>query len=322
MTVTIDLPSKVFDDGLVNFVELLGQGNEADSVILDFSGVEFWIPGAVVGLITKARAWRDAGKEVHARNFGPSRCPASKYLQRMDFFRHCGIHIKEDFNRHGARNRFVALTPIAYGASRSVTQLANDIAGVFFPDEDTEEAWESGEVGAYGYVEFAISELGNNVLQHSKASGYLMAQYYPNGDTVRIGIADFGIGIRRSFQENSAPFAAADDIQAVQLALQPRVSSKEHLELRPGTAVNRGMGLTFLRELSLAAKGNFLVLSGNGYYSLTKEGTLAARAGFQGTFCALSVRRAEAESYSRLLMEAKQRFGLLSEPATYPGLFS
>ncbi|HEX9938802.1 MAG TPA: ATP-binding protein [Longimicrobium sp.] len=209
---------------------------------------------------------------------------------------------------------------IAHGAPRSVTDLAGDVASCFFPDDDV-DGWETGEIGAWGYVEFAISELGNNVLQHSRSTGYLAAQYYPSADLVRIGIADLGIGIRDSLKGSPFERTASSDLDAVRVALKPRVSGKEHLETVPGTAVNRGMGLTFLRELSEKARGDFLVLSGNGYYSLSRDGSIAGRCGFQGTFCALAVTREEAGRYSRLLAEAKRQFDVTPEPATYSGLF-
>jgi hypothetical protein len=280
--------------------------------------VRFLIPGATVALITKVRQWKAAGKRVVFRNH--QSCPARGYLQRMDFFDQCGIRIEEDFRRHAPRKRFVEVKQIAHGAKRSVTDLSADIADCFFPDEDP-ECWETGETGAYGYVEFAVSELANNVLQHSRSTGYLAAQYYPSSDLVRIGIADYGIGIRESLRGSPFEAQAASDVDAVRLALEPRVSGKEHLELIPGTSVNRGMGLTYLRELSEKADGEFLVLSDSGYYSFSEVGSIAREYRFQGTFCALSVTRVNAGRYRRLLQEAKRRFGLTSEPATYSGLF-
>jgi hypothetical protein len=320
MPYVVAIPQAVSESNLVRFVEQLGIANGESDVVLDFQNVRFLIPGAIVALITKVRHWTGTGVRVRMRNH--LTCPGTRYLQRMDFFNQCGIGIDEGFRRHAPGNRFVEVKQIAHGADRNVTDLSADIAGCFFPEEDDDEAWERGEAGACGYVEFAISELGNNLLQHSKAVGYLSAQYYPTADLVRIAIADCGIGIRKSFANSPFASEAGSDREAVLLALKPRVSSKEHLEVIKGTAVNRGVGLTFLRELAASAKGSFLVLSGNGYYSSGKQGTIAERCGFQGTFCALSVKRSEADRYSRLLNDAKRQLGLTSEPATYSGLFS
>lgn len=320
MPYSISIPQAVDERNLVRFIEQLGLANGETDIVLDFQSVRLLIPGAIVALITKVRHWHSAGVRVRMRN--QLTCPIRRYLQRMDFFKQCGVRIPEDFHRREPANRFVEVKKIAYDAVRSVTELSAEIAGVFFPEEDDDDAWERGEAGAYGYVEFAISELGNNVLQHSRAVGYLAAQYFPSDDLVRIGIADCGIGIRKSFEGSPFAVKAGSDTAAVLLALEPRVSSKEHLEVVRGTAVNRGVGLTFLRRLTASAGGSFLVLSGSGYYSSDAPGTIAPSCAFQGTFCALTVKRSEAERYGRLLSDAKQELGLTSEPATYSGLFS
>jgi hypothetical protein len=267
-------------------VRRLGEGNGNERVVLDFARVRFLIPGATVAILAKVRSWLKPGRSGDVPK--PQELRGERLPPAMDFFKLAGVPIEEEFERHPRRHRFVELQRISHDAARSVPELSADVAECFFPEED-QDAWETGESGAWGYVEFAVSELANNVLQHSRSRGYLAAQYCPRSDRVRIAIADCGIGIRRSFRGSPFEAQAASDLDAVRLALRPRVSGKEHLETVPGTSVNRGMGLTFLHELSRRANGSFRVISGSGCYRLEGDGTLPAGSEFQGTFCALSV---------------------------------
>lgn len=101
--------------------------------------------------------------------------------------------------------------------------------------------------GPFDLVEYAASELINNVLQHAEGSGYVAAQVYPKSGLVRISVADSGIGIRQSFQQNRPPFwdDAMTDLDSVRTALQPKVSSRMHLSSGwGGSGVNAGVGLS------------------------------------------------------------------------------
>jgi hypothetical protein len=139
---------------------------------------------------------------------------------------------------------------------------------------------------------------------------------------VRIAIGDCGIGIAESFRISDSPhWTEGMTAQgAIELALQPRVSSKTHLQGVYGQ-INAGVGLSIVKELTTLAEGNLLVLSGEGYYSSETFASLPARRGLQGTLCAFSVRREDAGRFSQHLRAAKTELGLLSEPNTFAGVF-
>ena len=113
-----------------------------------------------------------------------------------------------------------------------------------------------------GYI---ISELGRNVLEHSIAENgaILCAQFYAKSNTIRIGIADTGIGIRKSINQSHV---ATTDLEAIRLALWPGVTGTTSAP--GGTAQNAGAGLFFVKSIANLNKDFFVIYSGNGFYKL------------------------------------------------------
>jgi hypothetical protein len=136
-------------------------------------------------------------------------------------------------------------------------------------------------------------------------------------DLIRVAIADYGIGVLRSFAENNSPFWKPDliEAEAIALALQPRVSSKSHLTTAWGESINAGVGLTLLREFCSLTDGYFFMASTNGVcFQSAGDKSLnqaSLRSSFHGTLCALSFTRAKIRNFSELLHTAKQAVGLL-----------
>jgi len=253
-------------------------------------------------------------------------CPASGYLQRFDLFNSLGIKLQETFTRHEPGNRFVPVCRIARGGARRIEDVYTDLAGVLAPEDGSEEDWESGEGGAYSFFEHSISELGNNVMQHARAPGYVCAQYYPSNDLVRLAIADSGIGICESFRVSESPLwgDGLTHLDAMKLALAPHKSSKLHQRSAwGGEPVNAGVGLTVLDGLAKETGGNLLVISGRATYtSWSGFGELSGSLVYNGTLCAFTVPRAEAMHFNRHMRAVTARIRPISDqPNTFEGVF-
>ena len=224
---TISLPAYAYEPDLPGLLDGLGAGDVAEEIVLDFSAVVFWSPGALVLLLAKIQFWHGKGKRIVFHSC--KECPAFRYLQRINFFAVCGLQMAEDFRRHDAGSRFVELRRIGEQGSAYVAELSTDIAHCISPDaanvDDPEQS------GLFDVIEYSVSELALNVNQHAKAPGFAMAQYTPRTDLVRVAIADHGIGVLRSFTENGSPVCKPGwtDADAIATALQPKVSSKLHL---------------------------------------------------------------------------------------------
>jgi len=113
-----------------------------------------------------------------------------------------------------------------------------------------------------GYI---ISELGRNVLEHSlsKNGAILCAQFYTKSNTIRIGIADTGEGIKKTINQSHQ---AKTDLEAIQLALWPGITGTTSVP--GGTAQNAGAGLFFIKSIAHLNKDFFVIYSGKGFYKL------------------------------------------------------
>lgn len=309
---TIQLPANAYEEQLPQLIARLGEADASDEIGLDFAKVQFYTPGALVLLLTKLQWWESRGKKIFFGNF--EKCAAVGYLQRIDFFSQTGIKLPENFKRHTAGGRFVELRRIGGEGAESVEQLSTGIADCIFPDANVEDPEESG---LFDLLQYSVSELANNVRQHSRSQGFAMAQYTGRTDLIRVAIADSGIGITRSFTENGSPFwkEGMSDADGIELALRPKVSSKGHLTTAWGESINAGVGLTLLKEFAERTEGNLFIASGKGIY--WRKGRNAGNSlkttetPFNGTVCSIAFTRSQVRTFVELMQAAKRETGLL-----------
>jgi hypothetical protein len=96
-------------------------------------------------------------------------------------------------------------------------------------------------------------------------------------------MVDLGVGIRGSLTKNPWYADIDNDVDAIQTALQPRVTATPDR--------NSGIGLFVTRILLRENGGTLVVRSGRGaVYSGAREDAHAARVGFPGTVVALRAR--------------------------------
>jgi hypothetical protein len=140
---------------------------------------------------------------------------------------------------------------------------------------------------------------------------------------VRVAIADSGIGIWDSFRLNDSPhlLRIRSHLDAVQVALEPKVSSTDHLGFGWGQSVNAGVGLTLLKNLSVLMKGSFVLASQSGICSLAQAFELPDNSKLNGTLCPMSFQRSRLSQFADLLYMAKQQVGLISTDDDFPEMF-
>ncbi len=177
------------------------------------------------------------------------------YLQRMGVFHMLGIEPRFSIVEHEASGRFVPLTQITN--SQEQTAFIRDMIPLLHLTPQQSEP-----------LNYVVSELVRNVLEHANSTQGAMvcAQYYKKNHIIRIGIADAGIGIRRSIARSHI---VKNDIEAIQLALTPGITGTTPKE--GGTESNAGAGLFFIRSIAKVNRNFLVVYSGNALYKLLQR---------------------------------------------------
>ncbi|MCU0318450.1 MAG: hypothetical protein MUE88_00010 [Flavobacteriales bacterium] len=136
-------------------------------------------------------------------------------------------------------------------------------------------------------VKYLISELVGNISYHAgHGTGFLFAQYYPNGHYLDLAIADTGQGLRASYIASPKHEDPGSDPEALRMALEGR-STKDQ-------AVSRGYGIrTSRRMLVEGLGGSFFFWSGDALLlnNATRDTIYELKDGttFPGCFLALRV---------------------------------
>jgi len=241
MDAEIILPARVFEQNLPNYVKYLLRAGDCDQITLDFKKIAFFTPGAVVGTLAVAYGWHAQERRVFVQNHDNNE--VCGYLQRIDFFKQIGLELPEPGTRRDASGRFMPIEMIT-ATHGDAAQISSKMAECVAP---------GGYLGndAYQFAQYACAEIITNCKQHSGGVGFVSAQYTPSRDFARVAIADCGIGILKSFEENHSPHfrPGMTDAEAINKALEPLVSSKTHLAHIYGSSPNKGVGLSMIRHL-------------------------------------------------------------------------
>ena len=278
----IQLPANVFEDELFKFISTLGKGNNHTEIVLDFKNVTHYIPAATVAMVTAITQWKKSGKKIRLKNH--AKCKAHHYLQRMEFFKRCGIKHKELIIKQEKVDRFVPIKDF-----ENVSLLAAEIAQNITRD-DQEGSDTDDDTGVKDCIEYVITQLGNNVSKHSDGNGFVTAQYHANKDIVRVVVADNGMGIRDSFSDTSYNTELATDLAAVVKSLVSGISSKKSAAT-DGDLNSDGIGLANVCALATKIEGDFILISGRAYVTSDEQRELLEEFRFNGTLAAFSFKR-------------------------------
>lgn len=227
---------------------------------IDLSGVTFIDPYGMVGLleIGELCMLEDVKKTVVL----PRSAEVLRYLDRMDFFtpaKRC--FILEPMQppsepATGPSDVLLEITPI---------ERANDIHYIVGRVRDRAQSILSthlryDEKAINGFI-VALSEVCQNIIEHSENKGFVGIQKYRypslGRNVVKIAVMDAGIGFRRSL---SGRFKLASDIEAIEKALLQGASRHED--------EGRGHGLAAVRRFVTQWQGKLSLRSGSARVSL------------------------------------------------------
>ena len=197
------------------------------------------------------------GLRLNSQNIECEKLEASSkhYLERMGLFNFLGIKSGIKIKEHEPAGRFIALTQIKN--SNQLSSFIAELTPLLHLEANDAEA-----------MKYIVSELIRNVLEHSLSEdgAVVSAQYHKKTNKIRIGIADTGIGIKKSMELFHQP---QNEIEAIKLALTPGITGTTRNE--GGTEFNAGAGLFFTKSIAKVNKDFFVIYSGKTMYKLLKR---------------------------------------------------
>jgi hypothetical protein len=232
---------------------------------------EQWVdPTGLVGVACLIEETRRSGGNVTVDFDG---CNRATYWERMGFFRQTEMDGPAPSGvARAARRRLAELRKVT--DIYEVDDLTDELVSVASPSPDARKT--------FSHI---VSELMNNVCQHSGAHGFSAAQHWPATGRVQFCIADYGCGLQHAL----ARYSPKDDCDAVDLALRVGVTGRPPNFGQPHMR-NRGVGLSCAHRLATANNGAFVLWSNGGMFS-TQMGTLSSNVRWTGTLVAVTMHR-------------------------------
>lgn len=188
-------------------------------------------------------------------NFEKPEATSKHYLKRMGLFDILKVPSDIKMTEHEPAGRFIPLTQI--NNSGDLTKFITDMIPLLHLKSNHAES-----------ICYIVSELVRNVLEHSisKYGALVSAQYYKKSNSIRIGIADTGVGIKTTINQSHN---AKTDLDAIRLALTPGITGVTKKE--GGNEFNAGAGLFFIRSIARVNRDYFMLYSGRAMYKLLKH---------------------------------------------------
>jgi anti-sigma regulatory factor (Ser/Thr protein kinase) len=252
---TIELPDNLKDiyafDSIIALEKTL---YEKKIRALDLSALTFIEPYSMVNLLLIGRRFlKNTGERLKLINVPVA---LLQYLYRMDFFE-SRIFLSDSvldktklLHRSTFSKRVIELTEIPH-AERESVEVITGIVSLFRKRASfILKHWFSED--AVNYFVTVISEVCQNVFEHSLDSGYLVLQTYSYNreNVVRLVIADSGIGIEDSFsEEQKQKYGTGSEL--LENAMTHPISGKREF----------GYGLCRVNSIIKEMKGNLFVRS-------------------------------------------------------------
>ncbi len=252
----IKLPNKFRDP--YYFEEIISAGDTLSTQIdtLDMSRLTFIEPYSMVSLLLLGRNYlRSTGEKIKLINIPLN---INQYLTRMDFFNYHFFEVPEYLNeklmlkRSAFSKRVIEITEIPNKERESV-RVISDVISVFRKRAShILKFWIADHITDYFVT--VISELCQNIFEHSLGSGYIAMQTYTVGqeNIVRLVISDSGIGILKSF-ENKTEIQYKTPAELLEMNLTTPISSKREF----------GYGLCQVNTIIEKLKGTIFIRSDN-----------------------------------------------------------
>jgi len=238
----LHLPNSAWINNIDSFITSL---DTSDKKILNITSHKKWIsvhPAVLCMVASLGRTVRERNGEIH---FPKMTATSRHYFERMNLFKFLELKSEMDIEKHEESGKFIPLTRI--DDSDSLQRFITDMVPILHQSPE--------QVAPIRYI---MSELIRNTIEHSNSPhGALVCAQLYKGKKIRIGIADAGMGIRKSI---SRAYPGKSHSEAIKLALTPGVTGTTRKI--GGTEQNGGAGLFIIKSIAKLNRDFFLLYSG------------------------------------------------------------
>jgi anti-sigma regulatory factor (Ser/Thr protein kinase) len=245
----VHLPNSAF---LGNIDPFLRSFDTSDPTMLTITTNKKWISiHPVVLAMVAATGLSVPPQQIYCQKLEAA---SKHYLKRMGLFKMLRIPSDISVTEHEPAGRFIPLTQIK--TSEELTRFITDMIPLLHLDKHQADP-----------IKYIISELVRNALEHARSDigAIVSAQYYKKSNTIRVGIADTGIGVKKTI---TLAHTAHTHLDALRLALTPGITGMTRRE--GGTELNAGAGLFFIKSIARVNRDFFMIYSGTAMYKLLK----------------------------------------------------
>ncbi|MFD1141870.1 hypothetical protein ACFQ4C_12155 [Larkinella insperata] len=221
------------------------KGDLLDVTIIIIPNSGFVYPDHLLLITSALNSAIDRGVVVSGRCRCHHRC--RNYVSRMDFFQSLGISFEECFARQSSSGRFLAISKFQ-GFSQGNSYI-NEIVEIL-------KGMQLATSGMLDIISFSLGELLGNITEHSLVDeGWMVAQYYPSKEVVRIMVADTGQGIHAALttKPRDAKYTSYSPHQAIEECIIKGVTNGN----------GRGNGLYGVANFVKENGGILTICSGN-----------------------------------------------------------
>ena len=233
---------------------------------IDIRNVTFIDPFGMVGILEAGRFLHSGG--VQKTLLLPESDNVLRYLERMDFFKYAGRYyyldsgepeLSDKFLRSSQSDVLLEITPIE--KSEDIHFIVGKVKKRAYSILEKHLHYNDRAIG--GFI-VALSEVCQNILEHSENTGFVGIQKYyfqkKEKNVVKIAVMDLGIGFKESLSER---VSIAQDVDAIEKALVHGVS--RHRD------EGRGHGLASVRRFVRKWNGKISIRSGKGKFSIIPD---------------------------------------------------
>lgn len=265
--------------------------NAADLSEIDMSRVSFIEPYSMVSFLLMGRNnLRKKGEKIKLVNIP---IHIHQYMARMDFFKAEIFTVTDTLDqalflkRSSESRRLIEITEIPNKERQGVNVIASVIARFRKRASSILKYWMDDTVTDYFVT--VISELCQNIFEHSLDSGFVAIQTYRSGkeNIVRLVISDSGVGIAGSFEAGRGiDFSSPADL--IEKALTLPVSSKRDFGYglcQVNAIVERLKGTILLRSNNASLSALYNKKGGSGKHMFQRDGLVP----FEGTQITISL---------------------------------